>query len=100
VDLAWKLAFARPPRADERQAALEFLNQQAAVLTPAAKLLAATSATAKAAAGKPVSGKPAVTAKAVSLVKPSGSPTVDPAERALANLCQALLSSNEFLYVD
>jgi hypothetical protein len=105
VDLAWKLAFARPPRADERQAALEFLNQQAAVLTPATKLVAATPATAKAAAGKPVSGKsvsgkPVVAAKAVSLVKPSGSPTVDPAERALANLCQALLSSNEFLYVD
>jgi len=98
VDLAWKLAFARPPRANERQAALDFLQQQAVAFGPPAKTTAATPVIAKAA--RPVAGKPAVAAKPVSLVKPSGAAAVDPLERALANLCQALLSSNEFLYVD
>jgi hypothetical protein len=30
----------------------------------------------------------------------AANPTVDPAPQALTNLCQILLSSNEFLYVD
>jgi hypothetical protein len=93
VDLAWKLAFARLPRPEERQAALEFLKQQTAAFAPPA-------APPSGQPTKPSSGKPAATVTSVSLVKKPASTAVAPVQRALANLCQALLSSNEFLYVD
>jgi hypothetical protein len=66
IDLAWRLAYCRPPEADERQAALAFLAAQLAQIRSA---------------GTPV-------------------PDDDPLLLAMTNLCQVLLSSNEFLYVD
>ena len=76
---AWELAFQRPPTAAELAQSSRFLEQQRLQL-----------AVAPAFGGKS-HGKD--TNKSV------GNPP--PADRqALANLCQALLSSNEFLYVD
>ena len=71
VDQAWRRALARSPTADERRAALAFLADQLAILRPA----------------DPVPGR---------------EPPAPAAARAeaLANLCQQLLSCNEFLYVD
>jgi len=67
---AWQLAFARKPTADELTQGSAFLNEQEAEVNKA-----------PGADGKPI--EPAI-AK----------------QTALAHLCQALLSSNGFLYVD
>jgi hypothetical protein len=66
--LAWRIAFGRPPSSREIRTGVKFLNEQADA--------------ARAAPAKPKAGTPS------------------PALAALAHLCQALLSSNEFLYVD
>lgn len=70
IGLAWRLAYGREPAADETRIAAEFLAGQLTVL--------------KAAVG------------------PDGKPLTPVAQQrqALANLCQQLLASNEFLYVD
>ncbi|MFM7520980.1 MAG: PSD1 and planctomycete cytochrome C domain-containing protein, partial [Planctomycetota bacterium] len=71
VEQAWRRALARSPDAAERREALAFLADQLAILRPA----------------DPVPGRePAAPAAARA--------------EALANLCQQLLSCNEFLYVD
>ncbi|HWB01198.1 MAG TPA: DUF1553 domain-containing protein, partial [Pirellulales bacterium] len=70
IDLAWRLVFSRPPETMELEQAAAFLHDQTAAF--------------KAAAPKATAGKPAKS----------------PGLLAMANLCQALLSSNEFLYVD
>jgi len=77
IRLAWLLALARPPEKQELADALDFLNAQTAAFTAAQKPAE------KSPAGKPPVARP---------------PNAE--QRALANLCQALLSSNEFLYVD
>jgi hypothetical protein len=77
VKQAWLLALAREPEKQELADALAFLESQTATF---------------AAAQKPAAKVPPAKPPAV---KPPSAP-----ERALANLCQALLSSNEFLYVD
>jgi mono/diheme cytochrome c family protein len=71
VEQAWRRALARSPDAAERREALAFLADQLAILRPA----------------DPVPGREPV------------APAAARAE-ALANLCQQLLSCNEFLYVD
>jgi hypothetical protein len=68
---AWLLAYSRAPSDAEVQAGVAFLAEQARAAVPA-------------------DAKP-VDAKVV---------TLPPAQVALAHLCQALLSSNGFLYVD
>jgi hypothetical protein len=73
VEAAWQLAFARGPRPSELQEALRFLAAQA----------------------PSVPAEPAQTAGA----NPQPAPGEAPVD-ALASLCQVLLSSNEFLYVD
>ena len=70
---AWQLAFNRNPTEEELSGATEFLSRQVDYLKVQPEK--------KDAKGKPVPG-PA------------------PELQALANLCQALLSANEFLYVD
>ena len=76
VDRAYRLALCRPPRAEERRTALDFLAGQAELLRDRLR------------ARLPV-GVPEET--------PDG---VDPAAAAaLADLCLALLNRNEFLYV-
>jgi hypothetical protein len=76
VVCAWQLAYGRPPTEGELSATLDFLVEQFQTLitdhTPAADT--------------PATGNPAT--------------DVDPEHQVMTNLCQVLLSSNEFLYVD
>lgn len=70
VTQAWRLTSGHAPQEAQLEAALKFLDAQAAELT------------------------------AVKLVEKSKTPELSPATKALASYCQALLSSNRFLYVD
>ncbi len=76
IGRAWRLAFQRSPSVEELREATAFLERQVTHL---------------AALEKPV---PDEAAKKESPAKPS------PEQQALTNLCQALLSANEFLYVE
>jgi hypothetical protein len=78
--LAWRLAYGTVPTADEQAQIASFLTTQTERFR--AKLPAAPAAGA-APAAKPGDAKP-----------------VDPAHQAMTIFCQALLSSNRFLYVD
>ena len=78
VNRAWQLAFSRAPTESEANDALAFLTRQVDHLKALPE-----SKDAKATDGKS---------------KPAEKPA--PELQALANLCQALLSANEFLYVD
>jgi len=73
IDRAWQLAYQRAPQASERETTTEFLKQQVEHLVQAAV------------------DKDKSAAKA---------PSAEQRLQALTNLCQVLLSSNEFLYVD
>jgi hypothetical protein len=76
VERAWRLALGRPPSHYEFQSALEFLDHQVSQIQV------------------PAESKPASAGK-------GEAPAAVPAEeRAMRSLCQTLLSSNEFLYVD
>jgi hypothetical protein len=68
---AWRLAFTREPNESELASAVTFLEDQTAIFAERAP-------------------QPAE--------KKAGAPT--PEQMALATLCQMLVSSNEFLYVD
>ncbi|MBS0203023.1 MAG: DUF1549 domain-containing protein [Planctomycetes bacterium] len=70
IRLAWRLLFGRPPTDAEQQSALQFLSDELARLTSAAE----------------------------SITDPKQKP--DPNQWAWTAFCQALLGSNEFLYVD
>ena len=70
VSQAWRLTSGRAPQEAQLEAALKFLDAQAVELT------------------------------AVKLVEKSKTPELSPTTKALASYCQALLSSNRFLYVD
>ncbi len=86
---AWQLALGTEPAAEELGKATLFLKQQTATLQAA--LDAATPKVVPAAAGAP----------AAPATKPAAKPSVPPpALAALATLCQALLNSNAFLYID
>jgi hypothetical protein len=75
---AWQLAYGRLPDDSERASALVFLEEQTALFRAAV-----------AGEGEPSKSKPA-----------NAPPPPTPAQRALETLCQMLLGSNEFLYVD
>lgn len=80
VSLAWRLAYGRDPRADEQDLALRFLADGTSAVpaqTPAAN--------GPVAEASPKEGSP---------------PPPTPHQYAIRRLCHALLSSNEFLYVD
>jgi mono/diheme cytochrome c family protein len=82
---AWQLAFCREATESEMRRSLEFHAQQKAYLESVSeKTPAGTSENA-----------PEEKAKPRGSAKP-----IESARQALANLCQALLSANEFLYVD
>jgi hypothetical protein len=83
VTRGWQLAFSRSPTDSELADALAFLSTQVDYLQAAA-----------AAEKKEADGKPKKDEKK----KPA--PKLEPELQALTNLCQALLSANEFLYVD
>jgi len=80
VRRAWQLAFGRPPRAGELADATAFLAQQVSHLS-----------------GKAASPLDAVKPTDATKTSP---PKLEPEQQALTDLCQALLSANEFLYVD
>jgi len=79
IALAWRLAFSRSPSDSELSRALEFLSRQVDHLKT---VVEATDEKAK------------KDEKARTAAKPA------PELQALTDLCQALLSANEFLYVD
>ena len=79
VDRAWRLAFSRSPSVPELADALEFLSRQVNHLQTVVE---------------EKDQKPMKDGKAKLAVKPA------PELQALTDLCQALLSANEFLYVD
>ncbi len=87
LKLAWELAYCREATDDELDLAAAFVSRQRRELRARERALSAQdkekSATAK-------SGKK----------KKETQPRLDPETQALANLCQVLLGSNEFLYVD
>jgi hypothetical protein len=85
LERAWRLAFARPPTDAERHDGLTFLHTQLDILQNDAASSTAAPATAKA----KEKDKPG-----------TGAAKAEPEMQALRNLCQALLSANEFLYVD
>ena len=74
IELAWRLIYGRTASDTEISDARSFLENQKRVLHPPV-------------AKKPVKGKPAPE-------------VLDTATLSLATFCQALLSSNEFLYVN
>jgi hypothetical protein len=76
VTTAWQLAFGRAPEASELERALAFLASQTSPAPPPAPATAA--------------------AEGQQPAKPASETPVDP----LVNLCQVLLGTNEFLYVE
>lgn len=76
VERAWRLAFGRSPLGAEFQSALEFLDRQTAKIYAQA------------------------TTQLETATKVSTPPAASPEEQAMRSLCQTLLSSNEFLYLD
>jgi len=88
VSRAWQLAFSRSPTEPELSDALAFLSRQADHL----KIADAKDADDR------TEVKKDETPKKQEKVKPIAKPT--PEQQALTDLCQALLSANEFLYVD
>jgi mono/diheme cytochrome c family protein len=107
VTRAWRLAYGCEPTGKDLSGAVAFLNEatetfrQAAPPTgpkggSASKASSSKSAATKAPTTKPTAAKP--TAAKPTAAKPADSPS--PEARALAVFCQALLSSNRFLYVD
>jgi len=83
ITRAWQLAFSRAPSVTELADALTFLSGQIEHLQTAA-----------------ASQKKASEEKPKKDEKAKGPPKPAPELQALTNLCQALLSANEFLYVD
>jgi hypothetical protein len=77
VDRAYRLAFSREPRAEERKSAIEFLNRQ-----------------------MPIVGERLAKNEKVPL--PEGLPKgIDPERAAaLVDLCHMLMNSNEFIYIN
>jgi hypothetical protein len=88
VTRAWQLAFSRNPTAPELADALAFLSRQEDQLKTAGEKEASETKDIK------KDEKPKKGEKAKAAPKPA------PELQALTDLCQALLSANEFLYVD
>jgi hypothetical protein len=95
VERAWQLAFSRPPSEQESAKALDFLSQQETQLKNAAEKTDVETKDEKGSKEeKAKTEKAAKEEKAKLDTKPA------PELQALTDLCQALLSANEFLYVD
>ena len=78
IDRLWQLLFAQSPKSADVVRSLHFLKELRSSLTPSESL---------------TPGKPAA-------ASPPGSPAILPEERSLAALCQVLLGSNRYLYLD
>ncbi len=102
---AWQLALGSDPSPEEIQKAAQFLKQQtttlqAALVSPA-PILTAPAAASGATTAAPAVAKPTVAATTVPPKPAAGAKAPpSPAQAALATLCQALLNSNAFLYID
>jgi len=95
VERAWQLAFSRPPTGQESAKALDFLSRQVEQLKNSSEKTTPEEKDEKGPKKeKPKAEKSAKDEKPKSETKPS------PELQALTDLCQALLSANEFLYVD
>jgi len=90
VARAWQLAFTRPPTGQESTEALEFLSRQDEQLK---KIQEKTDVEKK-------EEKPKKEEKAKKEEKSNVAAKPAPEMQALTDLCQALLSANEFLYID
>ena len=103
---AWMLAFGRLPSELEETRAVAFLDAQSrhyGASKPAAKSAVKKSAVKKSAVKKSAAKKNAVkkgSAKQDAGQKKISTKSSDAEIRALADVCHALLSSNEFLYID
>ena len=102
---AWMIALQTEPTAQQLEDAARFLKTQTATLqastgaglaavAPASNQNAAPTNSAKQSAASATASKPAASPA------PAASPSIIPARAALATLCQALLNSNAFLYID
>lgn len=80
IQLAWRLALALEPEAEQVESAVRFLASQAEDFAE--------------------SGKDKAKSKDKGKAAQQASPKDNPAQQALATFCQALFSSNAFLYVD
>lgn len=78
IDRLWQLLFAQSPRSADVVRSLQFLKELRSSLTPSESKVP----------GKPVAASP------------PGAPEISPEERSLAALCQVLLGSNRYLYLD
>jgi len=78
IDRLWQLLFAQSAKSADLVRSLHFLKELRSSLTPAESK---------------VPGKPVAAA-------PPASPEISPEERSLAALCQVLLGSNRYLYLD
>jgi len=99
VKRAWQLAFARTPSGAELKDSLAFLATQLEHFTKQADEKAAAPAT-PAPAAKAAPTKAAPAPKAAPATKGKEPPPIGANALALATFCQALLTSNRFLYVD
>jgi hypothetical protein len=115
VTKAFQIVYQRVPTAEEMKASIQFLHDAAAQSAPAAPPAAPTPAPAAGPVAKPVSaGSSFETALAIEQQKepekpaekqPADKPSADKAaapvkDSPLQSFCWALLSSNEFLFID
>lgn len=91
VKLAWKLAYGKAPTEKELAGAIAFLSDA----TEAYRKAPPPPAKASSPPAKPAAGK-----KTLAVAKVAELPPHPPETLALAAFCQAILSSNRFLYVD
>ena len=102
---AWRIALQTEPTTEQFENASRFLKTQTTTLqastatATAAPPTAANQNAAPATSPAP-SASGATAAKTAAPPAPGASPSIIPARAALATLCQALLNSNAFLYVD
>lgn len=101
---AWRIALQTEPTTEQLESATQFLKTQTATLQASTGTTAtAPTANQNAAPVNPPT-PPAASATAAkpapSPNAPAASPPIIPARAALATLCQALLNSNAFLYID
>jgi hypothetical protein len=101
VARAWQLAFTRPPTEKESTEALDFLSRQEEHLKKAAEKANTEKKEEKPEKKEEKTAKEEKPKKEKSgKDQPKSVATLPPELQALTDLCQALLSANEFLYVD
>jgi mono/diheme cytochrome c family protein len=101
IRAAWSLILGRQPSAEETRRALDFLTAQTATLqTSAGRAGSPPAAPVSAPVRAPAAPQAAPKTASKAPASPAPATPLPPEVAALATLCQALLSSNGFLYVD